>query len=595
MEQNGLHGQTAEEASARRRLLEERRKQRARRRRTAVVFFASLFLLVLISGAILSDRFMPTKQTMPLTDYFVQTEADELSVIINGEYEEPKEGEMPRAITADGSAFLSLYELKHHIDGRYFYDAYENVLRYVTEKDVVSAKLGETGFTVGDARQDTVNTVFLEKYGEVYVSLDFASLYSDFAFTTASDPGRVMIETAGFQKKMATVTRNTPLRRFGGVKSRILGDAAKGDAVMILEDYGKWLFVQTSEGVRGCLKRRTISSLRTEETEHRLPERVYQHKLMEESIVLGWDQMSAGSGNAAVSHTLAAAPEISVISPTWMSLSDDMGNIASYTSRAYVETCHEKGVKVWGLVSNLETPGIDTAVLLNSTSRRDALVDHLIEEALSVGMDGINVDFENMTSGTSDGYIEFLRELSLRCEAEGLTLSTDEPVPSSFSVFRNRSDQADFVDYVIIMAYDEHYGDGSESGAGSVASLPFAKEAVEGTLEEVPANQILLGVPFYSKVWTTDGSGSSSKAISMETQTSLAAEHAVTPVWLDEEGQYYYEYIEGDARSQVWMEEKQSLDRKLSVMKDNDLAGMAAWSLSWDVPQEVWEVVTKYR
>ena len=120
MEQNGLHGQTAEEASARRRLLEERRKQRARRRRTAVVFFASLFLLVLISGAILSDRFMPTKQTMPLTDYFVQTEADELSVIINGEYEEPKEGEMPRAITADGSAFLSLYELKHHIDGRYF-------------------------------------------------------------------------------------------------------------------------------------------------------------------------------------------------------------------------------------------------------------------------------------------------------------------------------------------------------------------------------------------------------------------------------------------------------------------------------------------
>ena len=591
MEENGQNN----EVSARRRLLEERRRQQARRRRMVVLFLISLFLLMALSAVVIAWRYMPTSERMPLTDYYAQTADDELSVIINGTYDEPQEGEPPRAVLSGGFAYLSLSDLKQEIDGRYFYDTYEHILRYVTEKDVITARLGESGFTVDDTPQTANGAVVLETYDTTYVLLDFAVLYSDFTYTTAENPGRLMLETAGFQKKTATVVRDTPLRRFGGVKSRILGDAKKGDTVMLLEDYGKWLFVQTADGVRGCLPRRRITSIQSEETASRLPKRVYSHNLESGSIVLGWDQMSMGGGNARISQTLAAAPEVNVISPTWMALSDDYGGVDSYASEAYIETCHENGVKVWGLVSNLETPGIDTAVLLNTTTSRDKLVGNLIREALAVGMDGINVDFENMATGTSDGYIEFLRELSLQCEANALTLSTDEPVPTAYSMFRNRADQADFVDYVIIMAYDEHFGDGSESGAGSVASLPFVTDGVEATLEEVPAEQVLLGVPFYSKVWTTSGSGSSAKAISMQTQSSLATEHAVTPEWLDEEGQYYYEFTEDGATSQVWMEEKQSLDRKLQVMKNHSLAGCAAWSLSWDVPDEVWEVIAKYK
>ena len=176
-------------------------------------------------------------------------------------------------------------------------------------------------------------------------------------------------------------------------------------------------------------------------------------------------------------------------------------NIASLASSTYVDYCHQNGIEVWALISNLENDSVNTAEVLSHTSSRDNLTNNIISAAIQYNLDGINVDFEALNAdAVGNSYIQFIRELSLKCANNGIVLSVDNYVPSDYTAFYNRAEQALFADYVVIMAYDEHYAGSPE--AGSVASIGFVTDGVENTLKEVPANQVILGMPFYTRVWS---------------------------------------------------------------------------------------------
>lgn len=132
--------------------------------------------------------------------------------------------------------------------------------------------------------------------------------------------------------------------------------------------------------------------------------------------------------------------------------------------------------------------------MLTYSSRRESLINNLISAAIQYKLDGINVDFESLDPSIGDSYIQFIRELSLKCANNGIVLSVDNYPPTAYTAFYNRSEQAVFADYVILMGYDEHYA-GSEE-AGSVSSIGFVNQGVADTLQSVPADQLILGMPF---------------------------------------------------------------------------------------------------
>ena len=147
---------------------------------------------------------------------------------------------------------------------------------------------------------------------------------------------------------------------------------------------------------------------------------------------------------------------------------------------------------------------LDNARLLNTTSSRNRIIQTLIEQALAYGIDGLNVDLEGLPSSAGSGYIQFIRELSVECRKNGLILSVDNYVPSAWTTHYQRDKQAEVIDYLVIMAYDEHYN-GSE--AGSTASFPFVENGIANTIAQgVPADRIICAVPFYSRIWHGDGS-----------------------------------------------------------------------------------------
>ena len=220
--------------------------------------------------------------------------------------------------------------------------------------------------------------------------------------------------------------------------------------------------------------------------------------------------------------------------------------------------------------------------------------------------DGVNIDFENITEAAyGDSYIEFIRELAIKCHNNGISLSVDVTVPASFNKFFNRSDMANFADYIVIMGYDEHY---KGSDAGSVSSIPWVTEGVESTLKEVPADQIILGMPFYTRIWeltpkedddaVTDTEDQSkytvaSQVYSMDAAAAQLATNNATAALDEESGQNYAEWSVSNKLYKVWLEDSTSLEKRLKLVDDNKLAGAAFWKLGFE-NSSVWDTVIKY-
>lgn len=575
--------------------MEQNRGQKRRRRRNNSRFWiaAAAGAIVLLAFIIfLVQRYTPTKEHMALTEYFVLTEENEAAVIINGRYQEKTQDDPgAKALVQDGHAYIEIGYLKENLDDGYVYDAAENILRYITSKNVITVSLASPDYMVDRAKEQMDHNIMVAQGGTVFVSLDFVKMYTDLSYVTVAEPNRILVETAGYEKTTAVLKKDSALRRYGGVKSKILKDAEKGEQVCVLEDYGSWSLVLSGDGVLGCVQNSRIGNKQQVTVEAALPEEEFTHLLLEKDVVLGWHQVTSSSANSSITEVLNKAKGMNVISPTWFYLNNNTGGIADRGSSSYVETCHQQGVQVWGLVSNLENPEVDTAKVLNTTSSRDNLVNNLIAAAITYNLDGINVDIEELSSSAADGYIAFIKELSLKCEKNDIILSVDNYVPSSYSGFYNRKVQADFADYVVIMAYDEHYSGGEE--AGSVASIGFVEDAVKATLKEVPKEQVILGMPLYSRVWSSDGETLSSKAMGISAVANYIQDHGVTMTWSEETGQNYGEFTENGVTYQIWQEDAASIEEKLKVLTEHDLAGGAFWKLGFD-NDSVWNVTAKY-
>ena len=206
----------------------------------------------------------------------------------------------------------------------------------------------------------------------------------------------------------------------------------------------------------------------------------------------------------------------------------------------------------------------------------------------------VNASYPTMATGyTVEGSAECatIKELSLKCEKNDLILSVDNYAPSASSMIYNRDVQADFADYVIIMAYDEHYSGGDE--AGSVASIGFVEDAVKATLEEVPKEQVIMGMPLYSRVWYYDGTTLKSSAMGVAATANYIADHNMTMTWDEKLGQNYGEYTQDGVTYQLWQEDAFSIEEKLKVLTEHDLAGGAFWKLGFD-DASIWSVTAKY-
>ena len=566
-----------------------------------VLIISGLILLVLsfIVASTLLERYKPSKERMALTDYYQITDESQVAITLNHTVLDNY------ATSINGNIYLDYHFVHDIINPRFYWDSNENILLYTTASDIISAKSDATNYTVGKTTTEYGRPVVKANADSAWIDVEFVKAYSDFTYTVYENPTRIVITNAWKEITTAKVKKNTEVRQKGGVKSPILSDVKKNEVVTILEPDKTWTKVCTTDGITGYIRSKYVNNTtQTTLVSEFVPEE-FTHIPLNQSVNLVWHQMYGSSSQAQAIELLTDSKGINVISPTWFFVKNNNGDISSIASTEYVEYCHSQGVQVWGLVSNFDTQSVqaDTSYLLTHTSSRQNLVNQLIAKALQYNLDGINVDFESMNGPeVGDGYIQFIRELSIKCANNDLILSVDVPVPAAYNNFYNYTDLALFADYVVVMAYDEHYG--QASGEGSVASLNWTEEAINNLFaEEVPANQIVFGIPFYTKLWnltptTSEASSESSYIIGFENLGMDKASRWMTnniqePIWLEECGQYYGECVKDGKTYKMWLEDTTSLEQRLGLMKKYNLGGAAFWKYGLET-DKVWDIIIKY-
>lgn len=553
-----------------------------------IVLVMLVVMLAIATFAIWSVRYAPTSERTSIKEYY-GISGDEAALFVNGKQVKGDNDEAVAEIN-NGNFYIKLSTVKDKLDDGYVYDSTEKILRYTTDSEVISVNADDTYYTSGREKNELGEPIILTKSDTTYLALDFVKKFTDITTATAKSPNRIVIEKAGYKKKAATLTRDTEARRFGGPKSKILADVKKGTAVTVIESYGRWEKILTDDGIEGCVKSSTVSTAKTKTVAKKLAARKYNHITMNEKVNLLWHQVTNRTANSRVSSVLSSAKGVNVISPTWFRLADNNGGLTDIASLSYVKTAHNAGVQVWALVSNFEDSSVDTTTVLNTTSSRDNLINNLIGKAVSYDLDGINIDFEQIQTSAADGYAEFIKELSLKCEANDIVLSVDNYPPTESSAHYNRKVQANYADYCIVMAYDEHY---SVDDPGSNASIGFVKDAVTNSLKEIPKSRLILGMPFYAKLWTTKSDTTTLKTIAMKNIDSYLKAHNVQETWDDTLGQNYAEFSSDGAKIQLWVEDAKSMALKLDVMKSNDLAGGAFWKEGLE-DSSIWELIGNY-
>ena len=549
----------------------ETEKQMKKQQKPVVIVCILILVLAVVGvGTHFIKKYIPTKERMDLTEYYGQTGEDEMTVILGTDIMETK------AVKSGDRVYLPLDMVNTYLNQRYYWDSANQQILYATPSELQYYPASESGDSEVWLKDDTV-----------YLNLDFIKKYTDLDAYVYDNPSRIAIQHQFTSVNTVTVKKDTSIRYRGGIKSPILTDVSEGTTLIYMEALEDWVQVATMDGYIGYVQKDTLSDMETKDFERDFQKEEYTYLTMEDKVNLSWHQVTTQEANAYLADSIANISGVNVISPTWFYIQDTAGNIGNIASADYVSLAHERGLKVWGLIDNF-TADVSTTDTLSQLASRQNIIQQLVQTALSVGLDGINVDFESLREDAGPHFLEFLRELSIECHKNNLVVSVDNPVPEDFTSHYDRKEQGLVVDYIIIMGYDEHY---VGSDAGSVASLPWVEQGVQDTITEVAPERTILAIPFYTRLWKTTGGAVTSEAIGMDEAQNVLSANAVESVWDGSVGQNYATFEQDNSTYQIWLEDAQSIAEKVKLIPKYNLAGVAQWKLGFE-NSSIWQTIS---
>ena len=581
--------------------------ERARMRRSMIRFVLLIILIIAaIAGIILWKRYSPSKEQYDMKKYYGIEKDGQVGITVDNKVVEA-EGKL-----AGGKVYVAYNIVRDYINSRFYWDPNENVLLYMLPEDMISVDVGSKDYSISRKKKSEDYVILKTEGNTAYIALDFVQQYTNIDYEVSNNPDHVMIRTKWGKTDVATVKKNTQVRYQGGVKSPVLAELKKKDEVTVVESEQNWKKVRTADGVIGYVKNKDLKNEEKKNITRKFEEQDYSNISKDYTINMAWHNVTNQDANNAVAQRIAQTKGLTTLAPTWIHVADTNGNISSIASADYVSYAHKQNVEVWMTVRDFDG-GIssekESYELLSYTSRRETLITQLIAEALRVGVDGINVDFEKISDKCGEHYIEFIRELSVKCRQNGLVLSVDNYVPKSFNTQYDRKEQGIVADYVVIMGYDEYYAGSPE--AGPVSSYNYVKEGITETLKEVPAEKVISGIPFFTRLWKetpkteevlksdkgTDAEQYSatveSDAYGMDNAQAVVKQAGVDTTWDKKAGQNYATWEADGSKYEIWLEDSKSIEEKLKLMKKYKLAGTAEWSLGQE-SSDIWNLIQKY-
>ena len=567
------------------------------KKRVITVLVPVVLIFIVIAAALGSqiiERYSYSRNKADLNEYFGIAQPDEVAMVVQDALVDDK------AKMKDNVAYFPLSTVETYFTDRFHVNSMEQVLLFTTDTDVIQINIGDGSnvMYVSGAGQELGYRAAFYEGDTLYIAADYVKRYANFEYQLYDAPLHMQVYTQWDSYTTAKLSRKTAVRYQGGIKSDILVELAAGDAVTVLEKLENWSKVKTAESYIGYVENKF---LKDEMQAERLcntgfQEFVYNNVRKEGKINLTFHQVFEEVGGDYLANALRQTRMVNVVSPTWFRLTNSSGDFASLANASYVAKAHELGMDVWALITDVDSADlygveINFVELLSSSANRRHLIEGLMAQVDSYGLDGINIDFEKVRSDSGIHFVQFVRELSIETRKRGVVLSVDNYVPSEYTAHYNRREQGIVADYIIILGYDEHYVGGG--AAGSNASIGFVEDGIVNTKEVVPAEKIINAIPFYTRVWESGPDGLKASTLTMAAEADWISRNGVSPAWVDEFCQNYAEYQVDGTLYQCWLEDVDSVRVKLQVMQSQGIKGVASWKLGLEVPA-VWDVIAEY-
>jgi len=549
------------------------------------------FIIIIATSFALVKKYMPNFNLIPAYEAFSELSEEKVGMVLGKDIIAMEYS--PQIV--EGEIFLPFDFVKDYIDPYLFWDEGTQKLTITTQNKVIRMKTDDLTYYIN--QEPLKLQVPLRKFEEVpYIPFSFLEEWFDIEAVYHKESNIVVMDYTIEAKKIAEVIKkNASIRYEDNIKSPILEKLSLDEKLVLFDESGDWFYVRTERGIVGYISKKHIGNIKEVEGKAVVEEESFPTwEPVQGKINLVWDQVFKVESSE-VPSKFEPIYGLDVLSPSWFEIEDEEGNLRNIASRRYVDWAHSQGYQVWAMITNPFSDPDLTHKVLSNTDSRENIIKQLLAFSSIYNLDGINIDFESLKKETGEYYVQFIRELTPLLKEQGLVVSVDMYVPSGWTRHYNRSEVGKVVDYIMIMGYDEHWSTSPKSG--SVASIGWVEEGIKNTLKEVPNEKVILGIPYYTRLWAeeeVDGEIKvSSKAYGMSRGEKFLKDAGVEAKWLEDVGQYYGEYSRGNIVYKIWLEEEKSIEEKVKLVKKYDLAGVAGWKRGLE-KKEVWDVLYKY-
>ncbi len=529
------------------------------------------FLIISTAGYFVVSKFMDNRKIQSLDAYYGDYKfatIDDTFVNI-GNYD----------VMYLGEPSLPATFIQDYIDEYMFWEPDTNRVTVTTDSEVIKMKTDDLTYYINEQPMKFTVSSYRDE-SEAYIPKSILETLYPIQVNYIEETGIILVEDYSKEYNSATIKRKTPLKYKADKASANTVILSKGEKVKIFETDGEYTRVQTEQGYVGYVLNKRIGKI--EKIQPTVIIEKEKPKIGDEKIMLLWDQV--GNTTASNARALETIPEgVNVLSPTFFSFDKNAndGTIISVASSSYVRNAHNQGVQVWGLITDNFSTTMNDTVLRNADTR-DYVINQLVGYVRMYNLDGINIDYEAVPPRNGEYYTQFLRELAPKLRAEGAVLSVDTYVPSEWSMYYNRKAIGETADYICIMTYDEHTS--TSNTTGPVASKDFVDKGIADTLNEVPKEQIIMGIPFYTRVWRVnaqDPSNFTIKNYSMDSAYDFFRGNGAQIVYDEASGYNYAKFNTMENGVEIyyeaWLEQEDSIKTKMDIYNKYDVQGVAIW------------------
>lgn len=493
-------------------------------------------------------------------------------------------------IQEDGVIYLSEDDIANFFDKHIYLEEENQKIITTYDKKIAEVSLDEDVININGADKN-ISTHAVERDGTVYIPISEMTEVYDIEIDNIENTNIITMDSLDRGQNKAVVTSTVSVKSSTNFIARTVDRIEKGETVIVISSDGGYSKIRTENGKIGYIKTNKLAN------EYVVREDMPEEKQIEGKINMTWDYYSeVGSAPDRSGTTIDG---VNVVSPAFFYI-DENGifreNIGA-SGEAYIDWAHGNGYKVWPMVSNAPAANESleiTSEIMNSYENRKQLIEQIVEACVTYDLDGINIDFENMKQEDKDVYSRFIIELTPRLNEMGMVVSVDVTAPDggeTWSMCFDRNVIGDVADYIIFMAYDQNGV--SSTKAGTTAGYNWIALNLVKFLqtEEIDSDKLILGIPFYTRLWTEDSNGEvvRNPTVNMEDIEEVLPDN-VQKTWDDELKQYYVEYQDGSYTRKMWIEDVESLKAKVSLVNENNLAGVASWQYGMET-EDVWPML----